>query len=106
MPAGEFGAERVPQQLEQLDALLGLVAVGAAQILIEIGTDFRILEVARMAIEVDQPRRHRLLDEIFDAGIGHRRDDLIGIARVHVRQHVVADPRLGVLDHRVRQSPE
>src|SRR5690242_18177835 len=36
MPPAEFAAQAVPQQLEQLDALLGLVAVGAAQIAIEI----------------------------------------------------------------------
>ena len=38
--AAELARQTVPQQLEQLDALFRLVAVRAAQILIEIGAGF------------------------------------------------------------------
>src|SRR5471032_3091381 len=45
--AAEFGADRVPQQLEQLDPLLGRIAGGAAQIFVELGADLRAVEIAR-----------------------------------------------------------
>src|SRR6266478_5334353 len=48
VPAAELARQTVSQQLEQLDALFRLVAVRAAQILIEIRPDFRIFEIARM----------------------------------------------------------
>src|SRR5215475_2665504 len=52
--AAELGGHAVPQELQELHALLGLVAVGAAQVAVEIGTDLRVLEVARVRVEIDQ----------------------------------------------------
>src|SRR5215831_19773473 len=66
VPAAEFACHAVPQQLEQLDPLLGLVAVGAAQILLEIGPNLGVLEVAGVRVEIDEARRHGLLDQVFD----------------------------------------
>ena len=38
--------------------------------------------------------------------VGDGREDLVGVARIHVGQHVVADPRLRVAHHRVGEAPE
>ena len=54
VPAAELGCQAVPEELEQFNALLGLVAVGSAQIAIEIRTHLRVLEVAGVGIEIDQ----------------------------------------------------
>ena len=43
VPAAELARQTVPQQFEQLDAFFGLISVRAAQILIEIGSNFGIL---------------------------------------------------------------
>ena len=102
----EFRSYRVPQELHQLDPLLRLVAVRAAEIAVEIGADLGVLEVHGVAVEIDQARGHRLLDQVLDLGIGHGGDDLIGAARIHVGQHIVADPRLGVAHHGVGEAPE
>src|SRR5258708_3053714 len=64
--AGDVARKTVPQQLEQVEALFRLVAVRAAQILIEVGPDFRILEITRVAVEIDETRRDGLLDEVLD----------------------------------------
>src|ERR1700736_4479782 len=78
VPAAELARQTVPQQLQKLDALFRLVAVRAAQILIEIGPDFRILEIARVAVEIDETRRDGLLDEVLDPRISDQ------IGRAHV----------------------
>src|SRR5208282_703476 len=46
VPAAEFRRQAVPEQLHQLDALLGLVAAGAAHVAVDVGTDLGVLEVA------------------------------------------------------------
>src|SRR5208282_447619 len=46
VPAAEFRRQTVPEQLHQLDAVLGLVAAGAAHVAVDVGTDLGVLEVA------------------------------------------------------------
>src|ERR1700722_20667660 len=65
VPAAELGGQAVPQQLHQLDALLGFVAVGAAQVAIEVGPHLRILEVPRVAVEINESGRNGLLNNFF-----------------------------------------
>src|SRR3954447_19619422 len=50
----ELGADRIPQHLHDLDALLVIDAVGAADVAREILVDVGVLEVAGMRGEVDQ----------------------------------------------------
>src|SRR6266849_1293166 len=64
MPAAEFTCHAVPQKLEKLDPLLGLVAIGAAKISLEIGPDLGVLEVAGVRVEIDEARRDGLLDQV------------------------------------------
>src|SRR5882762_7723637 len=90
VPAAELARQTVPQQLEQLDAFLGLVAVRTSQILIEIGPNFRILEIKRVAVEIDETRGDGLLDQVFDPRVTLPGDYLIFVACVHVRQDKVA----------------
>src|ERR1700720_1469524 len=66
VPAAELARQTVPQQLEQLDAFFGLVPVRASQILIEIRPDFRILEIARVTIEIDEAGGNGLLNQGLD----------------------------------------
>ncbi len=74
--------------------------------MIEIGPDFRILEIKRVAVEIDETRGDGLLDQVLDPRVGHRGDDLISVAGIHVRQDKVADPRLRIAHHGVRKSPK
>jgi hypothetical protein len=54
VPAAELGADRVPQQLHQLDPLDGLDAVRAAQVRIQVGPDIGAGEVVGAGADVDQ----------------------------------------------------
>src|ERR1700722_1208287 len=106
VPAAELGGQAVPQELHQLDALLGFVAVGAAQVAIEVGAHLRILEVTRVAVEINESGGNGLLNDVLYLRVGHGCEYLIGIAWIHIRQNILADPGLGIPHHRVRQPPE
>src|SRR3984957_9821520 len=69
--AAELGSDAVPKKLHQLDALFRLVAVGAAHVAVDIGADFRVLEIVGVRIEIDEAGRDRLLDNVFDLRIGY-----------------------------------
>src|SRR5262245_66151404 len=53
VPAAELAGHGVPQELEQLHALLSLVAVGAAQVAVQTGAAKQSIDVAGRGVEVD-----------------------------------------------------
>src|SRR5436309_2098732 len=64
--AAELGPDRVPQELHQLHALDRVDAAGAAQVEVEVLAQVGLLEVPRVRVQIDEPARHRLLDEVLD----------------------------------------
>src|SRR5579875_486431 len=61
----ELGADRIPQQLHQLHPLDRVIAVGAADVLVEYRPDLRV-EVHRVGVQVDQRRPQILFDDLLD----------------------------------------
>ena len=41
---------------------------------------------SRVRVQIDEPRGAGLLDDVLDFRVGDRRKDLVGVARVHIRQ--------------------
>ena len=74
--AAKFAADGVPEQLHQLDPLLGVVAAGAADVLVEVRAQLRVLEVAGAGVEVDQAAGDALLDQVLDDRIEGRAEDV------------------------------
>src|SRR5579863_5062654 len=68
----ELGADRIPQELHQLDPLDRSDAAGAAHIKVEVFAQFRNAEVAGMRIEVNEAAGDGLLDLVLDLDIGVR----------------------------------
>src|SRR5215470_2364344 len=93
MAATELGSHGVPQELHELDALDGVDAARAPEVAIEIAPEVCRLEVASVRVEVDEPARHRLLDEVLDLHIRFRRQHLIRGGRLHAREDAAARPR-------------
>src|SRR5262245_44133331 len=106
VPAGELGADRVPQKLHELDAPHGVDTVRTAQIEVQVLAQVRRLEVLRVRVEVNQAAGHRFLDQGLDLHVRLGRQHLVGGGRLHGRQDAAAGPRVGALGHRVRQSPD
>ncbi len=106
VPAAEFGADRIPQELEHLDALLVADAVGAAHVAREILVDLGIAEILGRGRQIDQCRGHDLLHDLLHPPIGVAREHAIARARLRVRQHRAVDPRRGIERHGVGQRPE
>src|SRR5262252_7524134 len=100
VPAAELGAHRVPQELHELDALDGVDAARAAEVAIEVTPEIRRLEVARMRVEVDEPARHRLLDEVLDLHIRFGGQHLIRSGWLHSGKDAAARPGIRRLGHR------
>ena len=104
--AAEFGADRVPQQLHDLDALAIADAVRAPHILREVFVDLRVLEILRRGRQVDQRGGDDLLDDLLDAPIGVAGEHPVARAGLRIGQHRVAHPRHRVHRHRVGDRPE
>src|SRR4051812_11319686 len=69
VPAAELGADGVPQGLHDLDPVDRVDAVGAADVLVEVGADLGGLEVAGVGVEVDQPAGDVGLDDLLDSRV-------------------------------------
>src|SRR5258705_674131 len=67
VPSTEFRADRIPEKLEQFDAINGGTAVRAAHEAVEIGAYGVALEVSRTRWQVDQAARDMALDQLLDA---------------------------------------
>src|SRR5262245_14066912 len=63
--AAELAADRIPQELHQLDASHRVDAPRPAQVEVKILAQVRRPEVLRVRVEVDEPARHGLLDEVL-----------------------------------------
>jgi hypothetical protein len=74
--------------------------------LIEIGPNFRVFEIGRVAVELDETRGDGLLDQVLNPRVSHRCDDLISVAGIHVQQDIVSNSRLRIAHHGVRKSPK
>jgi hypothetical protein len=106
VPAAELGAHGIPQELQQLDALDGAAAIGAAQIPVQVRTELRRLEVRRVRVQVDQGAAQDALDELLDLGIRDRPEQSIGLGIFRIGEHGVADPGDGRARHGVAQAPD
>src|SRR5207244_2057177 len=73
VPTAELGTDRVPQELHELDPLDRVDAARAAQVEVEVAAQVRVLEIARVRVEINEPARHRLLDQVLDLHVGMRR---------------------------------
>src|SRR5205085_4952744 len=76
--ATKFRTDGIPQQLHQLDAVFGVVAVRAAHILLQVGTQFRVLKIYGTGVEVNQSARQSLLNKVLDYRVEGRSKHLIG----------------------------
>ena len=73
--AAELAADGVPEQLHQLDALDRVVAAGAADVLVDVRAQLRVLEVLGVRVQVDQAAADALLDDLLDARVAGRQND-------------------------------
>src|SRR5439155_5279855 len=77
VPPAELGPHGVPEELHQLDALDGAGAVGAAQVLVEVGAQRRRPEVGGVRVQIDEGAPEDALGQLLDAGIRDRREDAV-----------------------------
>ena len=106
MATAELGANGVPEQLHQLDAVLCTIPVRATDIFIKIWTEFGILEVDGTGVEVDHAARQGLFDEVLNDGVEGRSKHLVSRGCLHIGQNGPIRPRLSVTRHRLCQAPE
>src|SRR6516225_4452388 len=99
----EFAADRVPQELHDLDALLVIDAVRAAHIFGEAAVDFGIFEIADMRRQVDQARGDHLFDDVAHRRIGFRHEQPVGGRAARIGKDGAVDPRHRVAGHGIRQ---
>src|SRR5215471_4454110 len=69
VPAGELGADRVPQELHELDAPHCVDTARTSQIEVQISAEVRRFEVLGVRVEVYQAAGHRFLDQVLDLHI-------------------------------------
>jgi hypothetical protein len=74
MPPADLGPHRIPRQLHKLDALQ---SGGAAHVLVQIWAQLRGLKVEGVRVQKDHATGHRVLDDRFDARIGHRGENTV-----------------------------
>src|SRR6185369_1192642 len=100
----ELSADGVPQQLHQLDPVLGIDAATAADVAVEVGAQFGNLEVVGVGVQVYQAARDDGLDDVLDRRIRDLRDGAVrgGKARVGLDHAVPRDVALG---HCVGEPP-
>src|SRR5262249_13898708 len=106
VPTAELGADRVPQQLHDLDALAVVDVVRAADIFGEILVDRGIVEVLRGRREINERGGDDLLDDLLHAPVGVAGEYAIARAGLRIRQHRAAAPRHRIHRHRIRDRPE
>src|SRR6516165_602296 len=94
MTSAELGADRVPQQLHQLDPLDGRDAARASDVEVEIFAKLGHGEIARMRVQIDQAAGNRLLDLMFDLYIGLGPEHVVGRTGLRAGEHNAAGPRL------------
>ena len=87
MARAELAADRVPEQLHQLHALFRIVSAGAPDVFIEIRAKFRILEIPRAGVQVNQAAGDALLDQIFHDRVKRCAEDVVGGRGIVVRQN-------------------
>src|SRR5437870_12740363 len=73
----ELGADRVPQELHELDPLDRVDPARPPQLEAEVLASIRGLEVARVRVEIDEPARDGLLDQVLDLHVRLGGQDLI-----------------------------
>src|SRR5439155_25832934 len=87
MARSELAADRIPEQLHQLHALFRIVSAGAPDVFIEIRAKFRILEIPRAGVQVNQATGDALLDQIFHDRVKRCAEDVVGGRGIVVRQN-------------------
>ena len=106
VPAAEFSADGVPEQLHDLDTLLVADPVGAADVTLQIRLDRGIGEILHRRRQINQRRGHSSFDYVLDPGIGIRREHAVCLPGLQFRQHGVTLPRVGIIGHGIGQRPE
>ncbi|PTQ50700.1 MAG: hypothetical protein HSCHL_1196 [Hydrogenibacillus schlegelii] len=106
MPPAEFRAHGIPEQLHQLHAVFGVIAVRTPDILFEIGPDLRIEEIRGARRQINEGAGQIFLNQILDLRVGFRCKHPVRQTRSQARQHVVADPRFGIAHLRFGKRPE
>src|SRR5271156_3476093 len=106
MPPAELCTDSIPKDFEQLDPLHSIIAIGAAQILVQIRPQLRGFEIDRGGIEIDKSARNDLLGNFLDSRIRYRGEESIRHSVRGVRLDGPLHPGLGASDHCVAQSPE
>src|SRR4029450_1837222 len=82
--AAELGADRVPQELHHLDALLVTDAVRTADVFREVSVDLWIFEVPGRGWKIDERRGNDLLHDLLDPAVGLTREDAVARAGLQV----------------------
>ena len=81
------------------------MAIGAAQVFIQVTFQFRHVEIRGMGIQVNQAAGHHVFDQLFRTGIGHGHQHPVHMAGMAVG-HFHALEIIGHTAHGVRQGPE
>jgi len=86
--SAEFAAERVPDELHELNALFRVVTIGAAGVGIEILAHFGIAHVIGVRGQIDEGAGEDVLDDLAQLAIQVVGSDAIGQARFDVGRDI------------------
>src|SRR6266511_553205 len=106
MTSTELAADGIPQELHELYSILCVVAIGAAQIFVQVRAQLRDLEVRSVGVDIDQAARHNFFDELLDARVNGGGERPIGEAIVHIGQYRAIGARIRVHGHGGGEAPE